>query len=108
MAPLTTASPSPYTGYLAPHLDLIVEGHRRGLSTRAVAERLYAAGARARTSRPQSYSLTEAFHLANLQAMALYVLCRLGLRQRQRRRRRQLTARPRKSEDGATVWEVKA
>ena len=97
MAPRT---PPTYTGYLAPHLDLIVAAHQRGLSPHLIAERLFAAGARAQTSDPN--------HIADLRAMTLYVLRRLGLRQQQRRRRRQLTARPRQSKDGTVVWEVKA
>jgi hypothetical protein len=101
MAPRTTS----YAGHLAPHLDLIIDGHRRGLSIRDIAEALYAAGARAETSDPgQLRQLSQAHHVVNLAAMVAYVLTRCGLRKR--RSRRQLTARPRAAEDGTVVWEA--
>src|SRR5262249_53870393 len=94
-----------YTGYLAPHLDLILDGHARGLGTRAIAERLYALGVRASTSdgETSSRTLSPQEHLGNLQTMTGYVLLRVGLRQRHARRSRQLTARRRTARDGTVT-----
>jgi hypothetical protein len=94
-----------YTGYLTPFLPLVTDGHRRGLSTRAIAELLYAAGARADTS-PGMHRLTEAHHIKNLRVMVVYAQIRLGLRARRPRARTQLTARPRRGAGGNVVWEI--
>jgi len=96
--------PVAYAGYLAPHLDLIIEGHKRGFPIRRIAELLYAAGARAQTSDARPRVLSREQHVANLQAMVAYVLVRLGLRTR--RSRRHLTARRCVAADGSVVWDT--
>lgn len=90
-----------YTGYLAPHIALVIEGHRQGLPPAAIAERLYQAGARAQSSE-RHIVLTPERHVRNLQGMVIYVLMRLGLRVRIPRAARRLTARP----NADRVWEV--
>jgi hypothetical protein len=100
---LSPVPPPTYSGYLAPHVDLIRDAHSRGLGTREIAKLLYAAGARADTSDPSVHELTRAHHIANLQMMALYALQRLGLcAARKPRGGLQLTAK--RGRDGA--WSV--
>jgi hypothetical protein len=96
-----------YTGYLAPHTELIIEAHRQGLSTRTIAEQLYTLGVRATTSEPliSPRTLSAAQHIANLRAMVLYAQIRLGLRAR-KSRGSELIATPRMTEDGTTIWEI--
>jgi hypothetical protein len=92
--------PTPrYAGYLAPFLDHIVDGHRRGLGSIEIAAKLYAAGARASTS--DGRELSPQHHIGNIAAMVHFILLRLGLRTRKPRGKR-LTAR--RGDDG--VFEV--
>jgi len=72
-----------YSGYLSPHLDLIHAAHARGDGSRAIAELLYLAGARARSTSAGELGINH--HVRNLQCMALHVLGRLGLRARKSR-----------------------
>src|SRR5205823_2225152 len=74
-----------YSGYLAAHVELIRDLHGRGASTWAIAEALYAAGARADTSGPYPVEMSRADHLVNLRGMVIYVQRRLGLRIRRAR-----------------------
>ncbi len=71
---------TPYSGYLAAYVELIRALHEDGATTGAIAEALYAAGARARTSDPRSGRLSRKQHLVNLRAMIIHVQRRLGLR----------------------------
>jgi hypothetical protein len=73
-----------YSGYLAVHTSLIRTLHEGGASTRAIAEALYDAGARASTSSPSpaEMTMTRDEHIANLHGMTYYVLQCLGLRTR--------------------------
>jgi hypothetical protein len=91
-----------YAGYLAEHTDTIRDAYARGLGTRATAELLYEAGARANTSDPRvpAHALSREHHIANLRMMTLFVLQRLELRAP--RKPRVLNARP--GRDGA--WTV--
>jgi hypothetical protein len=73
---------STYRGYLADHLERIRDLHARGGSTRAIAEALYDAGARARSSSPYSSDLDRAGQLVNLRGMVIHIQRRLGLRTR--------------------------
>jgi hypothetical protein len=73
---------STYNGYLANHVELIRALHQGGASTLAIAETLYATGARAQTSSPYSTKMSRAAHLTNLRAMTIFILQRLGLRHR--------------------------
>jgi hypothetical protein len=59
-----------YRGYLAPHLASIIEMHGRGMTTREIAQAIYAAGARANPYGEQ---------LPALQGMVAYLLHRHGL-----------------------------
>jgi hypothetical protein len=94
-----------YAGYLSPFVDLLIEGHRAGLSTAALAERLYAAGARSDSSEPRAGPLSKQHHIRNLRTMALYALVRLGQRARIPRPTRSLTATARVI-GNQTVWEI--
>ena len=94
-----------YTGYLAPFADLLIEGYREGLSTVALAERLYEAGARADTSEPGAALMSRQHHIRNLRAMVVYAQVRLGLRMRISRAARTLTARARVIGE-QTIWEA--
>ena len=70
-----------YNGYLAAHVECIRTLHESGASTAAIAEALYAAGARAQTSDPYpNKKMDRAAHLVNLRAMVIHVQRRLGLR----------------------------
>jgi hypothetical protein len=93
-----------YDGYLTEHVGLIRDCHQRRLSTRATAELLFANGARADSSEP-GVRLTPAHHIKNLRQMVLFVLNRLGLRERKRRGARVLNARPTRTAEGI-VWQV--
>ena len=69
-----------YCGYLAPHVECIRAMHLAGANTRAIAEELYQRGARAQTVNPYVVSKMRRMHqVANLRAMTLHVLHRLGL-----------------------------
>ena len=59
-----------YGGYLSPHLDLIRAMHEAGHGTRAIAEQLFADGARASTSDPnvRPSKLSREHHIKNLRA----------------------------------------
>ena len=94
----STGEKTPYSGYLAPHVDRIREMHASGASTLAIAEALYEAGARAQTSGPFPVKLTRADHLINLRAMVIYIERRLGLRIR---RYRVLNLKPVNEKSGA-------
>jgi hypothetical protein len=94
-----------YAGYLAKFADLLIEGHRAGLSTAALAERLYAAGARSDTSEPRAAPLSKQHQIRNLRTAALYALVRLGQRARIPRAAKSLTATARVI-GNQTVWEI--
>jgi hypothetical protein len=93
-----------YTGYLAPHVDLIRTAHARGAGTGEIAGLLFEAGARASTSDPRAHAheLTRAHHVENLRMMTLYALQRLGLRAPRKPRGGLLTAR--RGRDGS--WSI--
>jgi hypothetical protein len=87
--------PTSYSGYLAPHLDLIRALHEGGRSTREIAEALYRVGVRSQSSGAFDPPPTLSQHIQNLQGMTLYALRRLGLRRP--RRVRNLTVKPLKT-----------
>jgi len=89
-----------YTGYLSRFADLLIAGHRQGLSAGELAERLYALGARADSSE-HGRVLTQQQQLRNLRSMTIYALVRLGQRVRVRRAGRTLTA-----HRIGTTWEI--
>ena len=69
-----------YRGYLLPHVECIRAMHLAGADTRVIAEELYQRGARAQTVNPYVVSKMRRMHqVANLRAMTLHVLHRLGL-----------------------------
>jgi hypothetical protein len=78
-----------YGGYLSLYVGTVRQMHEAGAGTRAIAEALYALGARASTSDPhvKPSKLSKAHHIKNLTLMTLFVLQRLGLRTRRKRLR---------------------
>jgi hypothetical protein len=93
-----------YTGYLSRHVDLLIAGHRQGLTAGELAEQLYALGARADSSE-HGVVPTRQQHHRNLRSMVIYAQIRLGLRARIPRAARSLTATPRVI-GNQTVWEI--
>jgi hypothetical protein len=74
-----------YRGYLSPYVERIRATHRAGADTRAIAEALYALGARTSTIDLNIPRMQRTRHISNLRLMVLHVLQRDGLRTRHRR-----------------------